>query len=273
MLLWLLITACHLPPRDVPVGAVTLGWRLAPGMELAYRLRSVHSVGDDTAVREEVWHYLVRSIDDQGTYVLEGHLESLDASIVADGAPVAPGTVLDAIERERARIEEDQLTMTLSLDGRIDQLEAPSWADALPHRLLALRLPAEPLAPGTRWNDTETARPFARLIPAGFDMDVAGTHRLTELSWQRDGGTVLRSGRPRLLAELDTQAMLRPEDARIPTLDIQGSSSWELEAGRLHHRSLQVSERGGTDPELSGSLLLELEWVEPSRAHRIGTKP
>jgi len=273
MLLWLLLMACHAPPREVPVGEVTLGWRLAPGMELAYRHRTTHVLGDDTAVREEVWHYLVRSVDDQGTFILEGHLESLDASITADGVPVEVDAMASALDDERSRLAQSDLTLSLSLDGRMDRLEAADWTDALPHRLLALRLPAEPVLPGSRWNDTETARPFTRLIPTGFELDIAGTHRLEQLRWQRDARLSLRPGRPRLVAELDTQALLRPEDARIPALDIHGATSWDLEAGRLATRSLYIIERGGTAPELSGSLLFELEWIEPGRAHRSSATP
>lgn len=273
MLLWLLLMACHLPPREVPVGEVVLGWRLAPGMELAYHLRSIHSVGADTVVREELWHYLVRRVDDQGTFTLEGHLESLDASIVTDGVGMEEQALVAALADERTRLETSPITLSLSLDGRIDHLETTGWGDALPHRLLALRLPGEPVQPGGRWNDTETARPFTRLIPSGFELDIAGTHRLEQLHWQRGSRLGLQPARARLMAEIDTEAMVRPEDARIPTLDIHGSARWDLDAGHLASRSLFIGERGGIDPEQAGSLQLELEWVEPDRAHRLGTQP
>ncbi len=273
MLVWLLFLACHTPPREVPVGEVVLGWRLAPGMELAYRLRSTHSLGTDTVVREELWHYLVRRVDDQGTFTLEGHLERLDASILADGVPMEDEVLEAALEQERARLGLSPITLSLSLDGRIDHLETTGWSDALPHRLLALRLPGEPVLPGSRWNDTETARPFTRLVPSGLELDIAGTHRLEQLLWQPASRLGLRPSRARLVAELDTEAMVRPEDARVPTLDIHGAARWDLEGGRLATRSLSIGERGGTDPELTGSLQLELEWVEPSRAHHQGSHP
>ncbi len=255
------------------MGDVALGWRLAPGMELAYRLRSTHILGADTVVREELWHYLVRRVDDEGTFTLEGHIESLDASIVSGGIPV-DGEALDAaLAEEWARLETEPVTLSLSLDGRIDHLEAPSWSDALPHRLLALRLPAGPVAPGSRWNDAETARAFTRLIPPGLEIDVAGTHRLERLEWQQSSRRHPALGRAGLVAELDTEAMVRPDDARIPTLDIHGTAHWNLDAGHLADRSLFVVERGGTDPEQSGSLQVELEWVNPPKAHALGSRP
>lgn len=271
MVLWLLFMACHTPPREVPVGEVVLGWRLAPGMELAYRLRTTHIMGTDTVVREEVWHYLVRRVDDEGTFTLEGHLEGLEASIVADGVPVGTEALAEALTEEWARLESTPVTLSLSLDGRIDHLEAHSWSDGLPHRLLALRLPAEAVQPGSRWNDAETARAFTRLVPAGQELDVAGTHRFEQLQWQRSGRWTPGRGRASLVAELDTEAMVRPEDARIPTLDIHGTACWNLEAGHLATRSLFVAERGGTDPEQTGSLQMELEWIDPGKAHRMGS--
>jgi hypothetical protein len=265
MLLWLLALACHTPPREVPIGEVSLGWRLAPGMELTYHLRTTHVVGSDTVLRDELWHYLVRRVDDRGTYSLEGRLEALDASIVSDGVPLDPAALAPAIDEELARLE--PISLSLSLDGRMDQLEAGSWSDALPHRLLALRLPSEPVQAGSRWNDAETARSFTSLIPAARDLDVAGTHRLEELRWHR-GSRRPWAARGELVAVVSTEAMVRPDDARFPTLDIQGSTSWDLEAGRLLQRSLFICERGGTDPDQSGSLQIEMEWVDPSGVRR-----
>jgi hypothetical protein len=266
MLLWLLALACHTPPREAPTGEVALGWRLAPGMELAYRLRSTHTLGADVVERVEVWHYLVRRVDDQGTFSLEGHLESLDATIVAGGVPVDEAALAEAVSEERARLEQGRLSLSLSIDGRIDQLEAGTWSDALSHRLLALRFPAEPIPPGERWNDAETARAFTGLIPPGVEQDVTGTQRLEQLVWHPVSSRPLVRERI-LVAEIETQAMVRPEDARLPALDIQGQARWDLEAGHLLSRDLVVTERGGDDPDQAGMLALELQWVAPQRVH------
>ena len=97
---------------------------------------------------------------------------------------------------------------------------------------------------------------------------MAGDHRLEALGWQRLGRRHLQDRARFLAAEIDTQAIVQPEDARVPALDIQGSAQWDLDAGRLASRSLRVSQRGGTEPELSGTLQIELSRAEHRRAHR-----
>ncbi len=270
MLLWLLVLACHQPPLAVPSEQVVLGWRLAPGMELAYDLRTTHTVDRDTVVREEVWHYLVRRVDDQGVFTLEGHLEVLDADILRDGIPMDDAALSTVLDEERTRVQLHPIVLSLSIDGRMDRLEAGSWPDALPHRLLALRLPPEPVEPGSRWIDTETARCFTHVAPPSPELSIAGDQRLVSMGWQRMGRQHLIERGRYLAAEIDTQAIVRPEDARFPALDIQGTAQWDLDAGRLASRSIHVSQRGGTEPEQSGSLQIELVWMEPRRAHRMG---
>jgi hypothetical protein len=260
MLLWLLLMACHLPPRSIPEGEVTLGWRLAPGMELRYQLRATYSFDGAVIQREEDWRYLVRRIDDQGTYTLEGQLEDLRSSVTVGGQPIDASQLEPMLAEEQARLNTAPLGLSLSLDGRIDRLEAASWSDTIPHRLLALRLPAEGLTPGARWDDAETARSFARLSTWGVELDVAGTHRLEELTWHRSSLGPLRPGQPLLAATIQTEAMVRPEDARVVMLEIQGSALWDLEAGRLHSRKLRITERGSdAQPD---TLELELHWRE-----------
>lgn len=268
MLLWLLALACHLPPRAVPEGQVVLGWRLAPGMELNYELRTTHTVQRDTVVRQEQWHYLVRSIDDQGVFTLEGQIASVEASILRDGVPLEDAALAAALVEEQARLELNPVVLRLSIDGRIDRLEAGAWSDALPHRMLALRLPPEPVEPGARWADTETAHSFALVAPPGLELSVAGEHRLETLAWHRLGRQHLRDRMAYLAADIDTQAIVRPEDARVPAIDIEGRAEWNLDAGRLATRSLTITQRGGTAPEQAGTLQIELCWVDPRRAKR-----
>jgi hypothetical protein len=261
MLPWLLLMACHLPPRSIPEGEVTLGWRLAPGMELRYRLRATYALEGAVIEREEDWRYLVRSIDDQGTYTLEGQLEDLRSSVLVEGEPIAADRLAPMLAQERARLDASPLGLHLSLDGRIDHIDAPSWSDTIPHRMLALRLPSEALEPGSRWDDNETARSFARLSTWGVKLDVAGTHRLDELTWHRSPLGPLRPGQPSLAASIHTEAMVRPEDARVVMLEIQGTALWDLESGRLHARTLRISERG-SDAQID-TLELELRWLDP----------
>lgn len=259
--------ACHLPPRAVPQGEVVLGWRLAPGMELAYRMRSTHTLSRDSVVREEVWHYLVRTADAEGTFVLEGHLESLDAAWLRDDLPLEGVALESALEEERARLQERAITAVLSIDGRLDRLDTGEWSDAVSQRMLALRLPVEPVLPGTRWTETETARAFTRLVPTGQGVTLGGTERLERLRWERRPARFLHAPSTFLAAEIACEAMLRPDDARYPTVDIQGEALWDLEAGHLASRTLQITERGGTRPEQTGTLTLELSWVDPKRLH------
>jgi len=261
MALWLLFVACHLPPRSVPEGQVVLGWRLAPGMELAYRLRTTHTLAHDSVVREEVWRYLVRTADTDGTFVLEGQLQSLDATWLRDDVPLEGVTLESALAEERARLQEHGITAVLSIDGRIDRLDTGEWSDAVSQRLLALRLPLEPVEPGARWNETDTARVFTRLVPTGQGVTLGGTERLERLRWERTPAHFPRRSTTFLAAEISCEGMLRPDDARYPTVDIQGEALWDLEAGHLAARTLHVAERGGTRPEQTGTLTLELEWV------------
>jgi hypothetical protein len=270
MALWLLLVACHLPPQPVPEGQVVLGWRLAPGMELAYRMRSTHTLARDSVVREEVWHYLVRAADADGTFVLEGHMETLDAAWLRDDLPLEGVALESALAEERARLQEHGITAVLSIDGRLDRLDTAEWSDAVSQRLLGLHLPVEPVEPGARWNETDTARVFTRLVPAGQDVTLGGTERLESLRWERRPARFPRPPATFLAAEITCEAMLRPEDARYPTVDIQGEAIWDLEVGHLATRTLTVAERGGTRPEQTGTLTLELEWVDPKQLHPEG---
>jgi hypothetical protein len=266
MLAWLLLTACHAPPQALPEGQIVIGWRLAPGMELTYRLRSTHTLARDTVVREEVWRYLVRSADADGTFLLEGHLGMLDATMLQDGQPRDDLSLDAVLAEERARLEQQSTSLLLSDDGRIDRLDADEWSDALVQRLLALRLPTEPIEPGSRWTETDTARAFARLAPPGLEVTFGGTQRFEGLQWEPRDRPVLRAPATFLAARIVGEAMLRPADARYPAVDIQSTALWDLEAGRLASRSLQVIERGGTRPEQTGDLTIELERLPERRA-------
>ncbi len=267
---WLLLLACRLPPSSMPESEVVLGWRLAPGMEISYRLRSTHQVELDTVVREETWSYLVRRVDSQGTATLEGRLQELDAAILNAGTPLEASAMAAAIDAERQRLGPQPVTMTLSLDGRVDRLEARDWADALPHRLLALQLPVGPVRVGDRWTDAETARSYARLVPAAEEVRFTGTHRLEQLALNRHLGTSgnLLTAPRHLDAEISTEALVLPEDARFPAVELEGISQWNLDAGRLDERVLHIYERGGTRPEQAGRLELELAWFPTRKARR-----
>ncbi|MBN1335700.1 MAG: hypothetical protein JXB39_07040 [Deltaproteobacteria bacterium] len=260
-LLLLLLASCHRPPTSYPEEAITLGWRLAPGMELTYRLASRYAQGGQTVVREETWTYLVRSVDDLGSFSLEGRIVGLEARIEEQGTAMDSERVEAAIEAERERLTGDPVAFTLSMDGRIATLDAPSWADGLPHRLLGLRLPTDPVREGDRWPDPAAGRPFVDLVPAGLAVDVNGVHRLEALSWAGHQRRSRFRGPWHLDALFSTEAIVRPDDARVPALVLSGSATWNLDLGRLESRTLEVEERGGTSPGEAGAFSLRLEAV------------
>ncbi len=257
----LLLAACHRPPASYPEAAVTLGWRLAPGMELTYRLTTRHEQGSETVVREETWTYLVRDVDDLGTSTLEGRIVALDARIEEDGDAIDPARMRGAIETERERLAADPVAFTLSMEGRIGTLDAPSWADGLPHRLLGLLLPPEPVREGDRWPDPAAGRPFVDLVPAGLAVDVNGVQRLEALSWEGHRHRWGLRGPWHLDAAISTEAIVRPDDARLPSLVLSGAATWNMDLGRLESRTLNIQERGGTSPGEAGSFVLSLEAV------------
>ncbi len=257
-----LLAACHVEPRDLPEAEIALGWRLAPGMELRYRLETRHSIALESSVRDETWHFLVRDVDDQGVFTLEGRLEALEVAFQHGDQALGDELLQEALQSERERLRCKGASFTLSMDGRMDRLDAGSWADALPHRLLALKLPEQPLTLGESWTDAETARPYATLLPSDIAVRVTGTHRLEELTWRRHlwrRGSLF-SAPSHLDAILRTEAMVLPEDARYPALDIRGDTSWNLDLGQMESRSVVVTERSGEGAGQTGTLALDLEW-------------
>jgi hypothetical protein len=230
-------------------------------MELTYRLTMRHVQGSETVVRQETWTYLVRDVDDLGTSTLEGRIVDLEARIEEDGEVIDPDRVHGAVAAERDRLAADPVAFTLSMEGRIATIDAPSWADGLPHRLLGLLLPTGPVHEGDRWPDPAAGRPFVDLVPAGLAVDVNGAQRLQALAWTGHRHGWRQRGPWHLDAAISTEAIVRPEDARLPTMVLAGDATWNLDLGRLESRAMRVEERGGTSPGEAGSFSLSLEAV------------
>ena len=258
--------ACH-PRVDAPDidSAVMLGWRLSTGMDIAYRYVTVLSMGGDTVSRKECWKYLVRSVDGQGAYALEGLFVSLNAGIYHDDRPLPESIIKGRVRTERDRLASGPVRLTLSMDGRVEDLETNTWSDTLVHRLLALQLPTAPVQAGAQWMDPSSARPFAHPIPSSVPITITGTQRLVSIVLVKDR----KSERPKLLhppphvrATIETSAAVLPADARFPALDIEGRADWNLASGVLEHRSLEVRERGGEGSGEPSTLFLE-GWYVP----------
>ena len=265
LLFAIILLGCHPRPRIPPATGTVLGWKLAPGMELLYRYRSEYRVGEDVVERSETWRYLVRQADDRGYYELEGRLEALQANILHAGQALNDGSLRAALERERERIGASPVHLALSMDGRLDRLDAGAWPDVLNHRLLALGLPHHAVLAGDRWSDPATARPFSELIPSGEHVQVLGIHELEDLRWigrREYGGGRSLIHHPHLVAILTTTSAVLPEDARYPALEIAGHAYWDLESGQLERRVLQVQERAGYTNHEGDRFILEAQRLD-----------
>ncbi len=259
----LFLTACHHKSPGMPEAAITLGWRLAPGMEIRYDTHSVYSVGEDTIERQESWTYLVRAVDGRGNYALEAHITHLDASISHAGQRILESELKQAIAQERIRLDLSPVHLHLSMDGRMDSIEASRWSDTCPHRLLALLLPAHPILPGARWADPATARPLSHFTPSDVELKVSGTQQMKDLRWNRHRGKHAISALPTHLdAEIHTSAVVLPDDARFPAIEIDGDTEWNLDKGLMDHRWISIRLRGGKGYEETGSLFMEM-WRRP----------
>jgi hypothetical protein len=243
-------------------------------MELVYRIDSRHVLGEDEVRRSETWRYLVRSVSDGDVYEIEGRLSALTASITHAGHPMPKNQMDAAVRSERARLAAEPVTLSLSMDGRIDSLKAETWADALPHRLLALRLPLEPVGVGERWNDASDSRPLGDLVPTDQKLEFNGTQQFESLRWADASrgrsdeiefpGALKGSGAGSawLEATLRSSAAVLPKNGDIPSLDIEGNSLWHLDLGLMLSRRLVIRERGGAATGLAGSMELSLQLVD-----------
>ena len=237
----------------VPIdsGPVTLGWRLVPGQRLTYQLTTETRTGPDTVLRVENWDYLVTEVRDDGVAVLEGELVALGAELSRDGTPQYRG--LDpARQVEQDRLGEQAVRLELAMDGRLVALDGLDWADALPHRLLALRLQEGEIEGGDRWPDPVLARPYASLMPVGLELTVEG-YQMYDAMYQ-DGDQVL--------AHVTTRGAVRPDAMGAPEVHISGDAWWDTMDGVVERRDLTVT-LANVQGE-PGDLSLRVERVRPA---------
>ncbi len=223
-----------------------LGWRLVPGQQLRYRLTTTWEAADQERMRVEEWTYEVTQVDNRGQALLVGQLSAFGVALDTQGRAVAESRYSRARQAERDRRSSEPVTLTLSMDGRLVELVAGSWSDALPHRLLGLRLPEFGVSPGDDWPDPTLARPFADLWPPSVDLEVNGRHGLEGL--YRLGGAPM--------AKVLSQGAAGPGSGDLSPIALEGEAWWNLRQGRLHARELQAqwetsASRGPGDLQLS----------------------
>jgi hypothetical protein len=216
-------------PQPLPQAEpVVLGWRLVPGEHLAYSLTSTWTSDGQVHSRLEHWDYAVSSLD-QDRSLLRGRLQALGAEVLLEGEPSTLG-LDEAREAEKARLA-TPVELTLAMDGRLVELRGAGWADALPHRLLALQLDHGAVEPGTRWPDPVVARPYAELLPPQVDVVVEGYETFEGL-FEIDG---------RIYARIATRGAVRPVEPSVPGVWISGEAWWDVQAGQLDRRELRVT--------------------------------
>ncbi len=248
----ILIAACAWrgPPAPPTVSAMVLGWRLVPGQSLTYNYTTTYTTHDQETVRVEQWTYLVLSQEGDGVSRLEATLTGFGAGLEREGASVEEALIADARSQERARMASQTVQVELSMDGEIRSVDAKRWADRVPHQMLGLRLPADPVAPGEGWADPADARPWADPLPPEIELVIEHSHTFESLEI-RDG---------RLMARLSTRGALRPaeppSDGSFTGIRLEGQTLWDVQAGRLTERTLEIRVGGDFTGE-PGALRIE----------------
>jgi hypothetical protein len=250
-LLWLTACAGGSGIEALPAAQAVLGWRLVPGQQLRYRLTTSWIAPDQERTRVEEWVYEVTQVNGRGDAWLQGHLTAFGVAMDAQGELVDESRYLLARQAERDRRSAEPVTLTLSMDGRLFDLSAGTWSDALPHRLLGLRLPEAGVSPGDNWPDPTLARPFADLWPASVDLEVDGRHGLEGL-YRVDGAP---------MARVTSKGAAGPSAGDLPPIALSGESWWDLRLGKLHERNLRATWQT-TDVQSPGDLHLSLESLD-----------
>ena len=227
---------------------VLLGWRMVPGDAHRYALTTSWGAGREEVLRVEHWDYLVREVDEQGVATLEGGLVALGAEVLREGEAYEQGLEA-AREAEKERLE--TVTLRIARDGRLVELEGLGWADALPHRLLALQLADQEVTAGDRWPDPVLARPYTELMPVELDVTVEGYETFEGL-YQVD---------ERVLAKLSTRGAVKPDQMGAPEIWLSGETWWDPVDGVIDSRSLAAS-LGNVRGE-PGTLQLSVERIRP----------
>lgn len=218
----LALTACR-RVRPLPeLKVARLGWRWVPGLELRYRTEVTRRAVDHAATRTEEWSYQVVAFIG-GVATLRGQLTGVGVRLRRGDGPW---------EDVRIVPEGKDVEIRLSLDGRMLESTVREWGEALPHRLLALRLPSRPVAVGEAWSEPCAVRALATLLPPELPAELTGSARLLALDRSGDG----------VEARLETSS-----SARVPgelLLRQGGEAVWDAERGQLARRRVAAGLRG-----------------------------
>lgn len=220
--------AVELPRPKLKLQAVRLGWRWVPGTRMTWRCRIERQVGEVVWSRAEDWAYTARELDPSGVVRLDGRLVGFGASVAESGRALADERLADARAAARAATPE-AVEVDLRLSGPIVALSAEGFEDALPHRLLAVHFPVDPVRPGESWADGGLVRAFEGVLPLDVDVAVDASTTLRELDPAADGWQATLSHTARLQAgELG------------PAVEIVGTTLWDTSPGALRRRDIEA---------------------------------
>ncbi len=209
------------PAPGLPEGRITLGWRWLPGATWTYRFVTEREVGGSLTQRAEAWRYLVREVDGDGVATLEGRL-------VGFGGLGSEGGSGARLTRAEQRAIDRPIWLQIGMDGRTVGLEDVSFADALPHRLLGVGLPATPVDRSDTWPLPDLIRAFRVLVPLALEVETRSAARLLEV--YAEGA--------RTVTEIETTATLRTRAG--PGVHLSGTVAWDASRGGLLRRTLQA---------------------------------
>jgi hypothetical protein len=234
------------PSAEAPIDRVRLGWRWIPGQVHTFESRVGYTLAETTTVRAEAWAYTPRTLDASGLLDIEGQLVGFGANRVVRQRPMPESKLRGAREAAREATPTG-VRIELRLNGRITGCSTTQRDQALPHRLLGMHLPSDPVGEGDTWADASLALWLARWLPEELPTSVEGETRLVALQPAARGYT----------AVLEHRATVHTIDGG-PTLEIAGTTWWDTEPGAIGRREVEIRLRGSTDDEGIGALRVEI---------------
>jgi hypothetical protein len=223
------LMACKAPPAPVWLssvdGPIRIGWRLIPGDPLHYTTTLTRSVGSLSQRKEEFWEYLPMELDENNQTAIRGRRLK----------PTAPS---------------QQILFRLGLSGSLHTTDVKDFSAHLPHSLLGLTLPSEPVSVGESWKDPELLTPFTS--PLNFSVSEDSTATLLEVNRRNDT----------TLAAIQSRAILKKGRQSIR---LDGLTLWDTINGIIAQRSVEARFLPmGRNPQLNpGVLQMTMTHVPP----------
>lgn len=224
-----------------------------PGASWTYRTVIQRHAGTRVTSRAEQWTYRVVDIDHNDVATLRGRLTGFGAGIAEDGS-WDDDDDLFARARDAAPHE---VVLSLGSDGTLAGCSLAGFGPALPHRALAVRVPALPAAPHEEWPLPALAQPFADLLPSATPADSTATGRLIDIH-RRDDVVV---------AMVETVGAVRLPAG--PAVHLSGTATWDTARGALVDRFLSArftpqAPDPASDPGRLTIHLARVGWQVPS---------